>query len=279
MWAQVKPEALAGGRNTLYILNHSFMSTFLKRYQAGKRITVWNEIRALGAEVRSPHYYEDVKAVVDETMDRVRYNLDLLVARLREDGYKFVWPGHENYYIDRSRCLPNEDTPELIALLEQLTGPIPLVISSWMLRVGDVNLVGNHPKWPEPDMYTDALVVEFEYKSWGLEDDGARSYYEMEYNNWQSWVKEDGLEAVGPFSLAFAPDVYHKVNVSGGTPYAIILPNAGADALIEIYGKQSYFVDYLRECFKWGGFPGFGDKEKGRDNGTIVELVVGLLDI
>jgi hypothetical protein len=87
------------------------------------------------------------------------------------------------------------------------------------------------------------------------------------------------LRQLALFSLAFAPDVYHKVNVSGGTPYAIILPNAGADALIEIYGKQSYFVDYLRECFKWGGFPGFGDKEKGRDNGTIVELVVGLLDI
>ena len=30
------------------------MSAFLNRYQAGERIAVWNEIRALGAEVRVP---------------------------------------------------------------------------------------------------------------------------------------------------------------------------------------------------------------------------------
>jgi len=255
------------------------MSTFLNRYQAGERVAVWNEIRALGAEVRVPIYSEDVKAVLDETMDRVRYNVDLLVARLREAGYKFVWPGSDNYETDRSRCLPNKDTPELIALLEQLTGPLPLAMQSWMLRVGDVNLVGNHPKWPATDMFTDALVVEFEYKSWGLGDDAARTFYQMEVEAWQSWVEEEGIEVVGLFNLPFAPDIYHKVNVSGGSPYALVLPEAGADAVIDINGKHSYFVDYLRECFKWGGFPGFGHEEKGRDNGTIAELTVGLLDI
>jgi hypothetical protein len=73
--------------------------------------------------------------------------------------------------------------------------------------------------------------------------------------------------------------VYHKVNVSGGAPYGILVPDSSADATINLDGTKMYFVDYLRECFQWGGFPGFGVKEKGRDNGTVRELAEGLLAI
>ena len=154
-----------------------------------------------------------------------------------------------------------------------------MIIEAWIKQVGDVNLVGNHPKWPEQDMFTDALVVEFEYKAWKLnESASAESYFQSEYDFWKADLGQNGIEAVGPFKLPFAPDVYNKVNVSGGSPYAIILPDTCADAWIDVNGKKLYFSDYLRNCFTFGGFPGFDNMEKGRDNNTILELTKGLLD-
>jgi hypothetical protein len=56
---------------------------------------------------------------------------------------------------------------------------------------------------------------------------------------------------------SIAPDVYHKDNVSGGTPYAIELPNPGADALVFGEWHHLRFVPYLRiAILDWGGFPG-----------------------
>jgi len=255
------------------------MSNFYQRYQAGELVSVWNEIRALGGDVRAHPYREDVKGVVTEMANRIRYNVDLLVQRLRTDGYQFVWPGHEPYETDRSRSLPNEESPALVHFLNELCGPTPLILEAWIKQVGDVNLVGNHPKWPGRDMLTDALVVEFEYKAWGLAaNDTSRSYFQNEYDFWRELVSQDGPEAVGPFRLPFAPDRYHKVNASGGSPYAILLPDSAADAQVDINGQRLYFIDYLRRCFACGGFPGFMEMDKGRDDGTLSGLTAGLLD-
>lgn len=254
------------------------MTNFYQRYQAGDYLNVWNEIRALGAEVRSNTYRDEVSKVVTETANRIRHNVDLLVDRLRKDGYQFVWPGNDIYLTDRSRWLPNDQSPALVDFLNKLCGPIPLIIEAWIKQVGDVNLVGNHPKWPVQDMLTDALVVEFEYKAWKLtEKDNSQGYFQNEYDFWKELVSQDGIDAVGPFRLPFAPDVHRKVNMGGGNPYAILLPDSGADALIDIKGEKSYFIDYLRKCFACGGFPGFMDMEKGRDNDTISRLTVGLV--
>jgi hypothetical protein len=54
-----------------------------------------------------------------------------------------------------------------------------------------------------------------------------------------------------------APDEYHKDNVSGGAPDEIHLPNSAMDAELENEWHETSFVEYLRVCFKWGGFPGF----------------------
>jgi hypothetical protein len=255
------------------------MSTFHQRYQAGDYINVWNEIRALGADVRSSTYREDVTRVVTETANRIRHNVDLLVERLQNDGYQFAWPGNEHYETDRSRWLPNDESPVLVDFLNKLCGPIPLIIEAWIKQVGDVNLAGNHPEWPGQDMLTDALVVEFEYKAWRLdENEASQGFFQNEYDFWKELVSQDGIDAVGPFRLPFATDVHRKVNISGGNPYAIILPDSGADALVDINGEKSYFIDYLRKCFVFGGFPGFMGMEKGRDNDTLSKLTMGLLD-
>ena len=58
------------------------------------------------------------------------------------------------------------------------------------------------------------------------------------------------------YILELAPDDCHKAGLSGGGPYYIAIPAPAADG--QLYGDQSYgsFVDYLREVFRWGGFPG-----------------------
>ena len=64
--------------------------------------------------------------------------------------------------------------------------------------------------------------------------------------------------AVGDtFLCPIAPDVLHKDNVSGGPPYSVRLPHAGADPLLCYEWHNVGFVPYLRiAILGWGGFPG-----------------------
>lgn len=68
------------------------MATFLERYQAGERVAVWDELVALGEGVRHKLYYADAVAVAAETMRRARHNVELIIQRLAEAGYRFVSP-------------------------------------------------------------------------------------------------------------------------------------------------------------------------------------------
>ncbi|MFP2924086.1 hypothetical protein ACLESO_02485 [Pyxidicoccus sp. 3LG] len=46
-----------------------------------------------------------------------------------------------------------------------------------------------------------------------------------------------------------------KARTSGGAPYGIELPFAGADPAFAKYAYDRPFVDYLRLCVRWAGFP------------------------
>ena len=70
--------------------------TFLERYQAGEHVAVWDEMMALGEGIRHELYLKDAQAVATETMRRVRRNVELLIPRLAEAGYRFVPPSDES---------------------------------------------------------------------------------------------------------------------------------------------------------------------------------------
>jgi len=76
------------------------MATFLERYQAGDRVAVWDELVALGEGVRHKLYYADAVAVAAETMRRARHNVELLIQRLAEAGYRFI-PPEDDYALDK----------------------------------------------------------------------------------------------------------------------------------------------------------------------------------
>jgi hypothetical protein len=71
------------------------MATYLKRYLAGERVEVWNELMALGEQVRRKPLQADANAVVEETMRRARHNIEVLITRLSGMGYRFAAPAIE----------------------------------------------------------------------------------------------------------------------------------------------------------------------------------------
>jgi hypothetical protein len=137
------------------------MGQYLERYLAGECESVWAELLALGAAVREEPLASDAWAVAQETMRRVRHNLELLIPRLRALGYRFgAIPGgyHFGGYPwdrpdatvqywpdDRVFQPPPPDAARNLDELEHRVGPLPLSLRAFYLAIGEVNLVGTHP--------------------------------------------------------------------------------------------------------------------------------------
>jgi hypothetical protein len=66
----------------------------LRRYQAGEHEAVWADLLALGSNVREPPHADDAWAVARETMRRARHNVELIIRRLDQIGYRF-WNGKQ----------------------------------------------------------------------------------------------------------------------------------------------------------------------------------------
>ena len=141
------------------------MTSFLDRYQQGEYEEVWRDLMALGEQVRIEPLYADALAVARETMRRARYNIELLLPRLRAAGYQFGYGWLTRHGINDPKVVvaaeeaeqvlpppygvPPPDTHARLAELEQLVGgPIPLSLYAWYEVVGQVNFVGDLPsRW------------------------------------------------------------------------------------------------------------------------------------
>ena len=228
---------------------------WLERYQGGHRAAVWHELRQIGERVREPEFAADAQAVCDEMAMRVGHNMRLVVARLRAQGYRFHVNDDRQDPVDPWQP-PGADAEDQVRWLEQRFGPIPMALSSWIRLVGDVWLVGTHPRWPESSD-ADPLVLE----AAGTLHPGSsiRSSFEQEHEMWEETRTPDGDD--DPFLLPLAPDRLHKANVSGGGPYGMPLPDRTAEGLF--VGEVAMpFVAYLNRVFSQGGFPGDTDGEE-----------------
>lgn len=225
---------------------------WLARYLDGERDVVWHELRQLGARVREPAFAAEAQAVCDEMAGRARYNVEMLVERLLAEGYRFHVNDDEQTPAPPLTG-PSLDAEAFVGWLEETFGAVPMALSSWVRIVGDVWLVGTHPKW-EVSASADPLVVEVEQTRYSGHD--VRPYLLDELEQWRE--SPDGR----PFQLPVAPDHLHKENVSGGPPYGIVLPDGCADAHI-VTSNGMPFVSYLQSVFNRGGFPLWsGDKRQ-----------------
>lgn len=272
---------------------------YLERYLQGDHAQVWDELLALGPEVFQDTLYPEALAVVQETMRRVRQNIEGLIPRLIQIGYVFgydhlvceelrKWPAtidwadyiavlrwtreqppvflpaqlDEEYHAKLSALglgeggvqlagdKPAPDMKAHIQEINRLAGPLPLAIRVWYEQVGAVNLYGYHPAWVH-------------YVPPELEDQHGR--YLMDYCDPLQICALDEVHTKrllatwhqrGRTQLEFAPDPHFKNYTAGSsTPYAISLAQGGVDGMLAGYPPVT-FVQYLRTCFRWAGFPG-----------------------
>jgi hypothetical protein len=137
-----------------------------------------------------------------------------------------------------------------IAELEVVAGVLPLSLRAFYEEVGGVNFVGD---WPETaydwrvEQALDPLRVE------SLEDalEACRAW-----RRWGASSHRANSPADDVCPVPIAPDFDLKYNVSGTGAYEILVPDASADALLRLERHATTFVNYLRICFRWAGFPG-----------------------
>jgi hypothetical protein len=272
--------AHAGGRLPLY-----------DRYRAGAHRQVWEELVALGPEVRADPHAADALAVAYETMQRVDANVRTIVQRLQGMRYEFT-AGRSSHtgampqlggLVDmmamavsrltgqgtagtpsprdgaaRPQVPPEPNIRATLAGFEKEFGTLPLSLRAFYEVVGEVNLIGRHPTLdPKGNpVAPDPLVV------YGL-DEGL--------------VEDDGEDEEGASVITIAPDDLHKADTSGGDAYAMAIPDLRADGELLNERHDLFFVDYLRLCFRFGGFPGYeGAAHVPAELGT---LSVGLIEL
>ncbi len=137
-----------------------------------------------------------------------------------------------------------------LADLERDYGPLPLVLHTWYEVVGEVSLMGDHPKLScyygdNQGPVSDPLVIRY-----GGDDLRAQADEASE--------RSARRQQRQLYHFEIAPDACCKSNYSGGSPLCLKVPNPGFDGpLISVDGWENmFFISYLRECFAWGGFPG-----------------------
>ena len=161
---------------------------------------------------------------------------------------------------------PNKKTANQLEQLQKLAGgPLPLSLRAWYEQVGAVSLLGWHPSLnpsgdepnaavcPDPLMMGSLKSLIEEFKAQDLDE---------------------------PAYVYLAPNDVTKAGSGGCGPYGMRVPDARADGIFAVVGsrKGSTFINYLRNVFKWGGFPGW-DGKKGRPAKMIAQLTEGLLPI
>ena len=154
-------------------------------------------------------------------MERVRRNALNLTAALIARG----WP----VSLEQALPGPDPDTEDRLRQLEQLTeSEAPPVLAAYWRIVGTIDLVPRGtwdapfpPGVPEQLTVADPLEI----------IDLTSAWFDVE--EWQEESEEGHPEIAGPLELTIAADYLHKANISGGAPYSVWLPHAGATVRVQ----------------------------------------------
>jgi hypothetical protein len=215
---------------------------FVTRYGAGEHDAVWSDLRNAGS-VDDTSLREEATAVAVMTMQRVRQNVERVTERLRAAGYPFAESASP-------WTPPPRDIGDKIARIEKAAGgPCPVSLHAFWTVVGEVSWMRAHretpldePDEPSPIAEADPLCVYGADTTW------------FSVEEWLERREHEHAEVVGPLDVILAPDYLHKARISGGAPYEVRLPSDLADPLFRNEEHRLPFVDYLRLCFRLGGF-------------------------
>lgn len=232
------------------------------RYVRGEHDEVWRELRAYAAIAGDLR--EEALAVARETMRRVARAADLIAERLAARG----WTAHSGTL----RTAPSPEDRVMSNRIATFTGePLPVSLDAFWETVGGIDFVWNY----DGDATPPGLGVDLD-----MTEMDPLAVHPPATADWQLEEWEDGRsgvhpELLGPHHLSLAPDHLHKANISGGPPYGVELPFRGADPIFVNEAHGLPFVDYLRLCFRWGGFPRL---ERHADRADVRACVARLCD-
>lgn len=259
------------------------MPSYLDRYLAGEHEQVWDELMALGAAVRDEPLYSDALAVARETMRRAKYNVETIVARLKENGYLFAYP--DSIYV-----ASGSNVQTLLDEREEKVGPIPISLRAWYEIISEVYLNGTHPNWRICADYSLCSGFAFFRSKFyeGRELEIERILYKKPF------ARIATFEMTTHFVQLYGEPVWRgkagitifedEETTNGGFPGSseIIAPDPSIDGTFSQPERNiaPTFVGYLRKCFEWGGFPGFEKISADlRPIDMLMQLVNGLLPI
>jgi hypothetical protein len=242
--------------------------TFLERYKNGETIEVYQEIQDLGQKAFEKPYFKDVNGVLNETFERVNYNLEIIYQYLVGIGYKFRTDAKYTSYQPIAK--PLENCEKLLEKLDKMVKPfghVPLSFKTFYRIVGSCNFT-----W---DYETD------EYLLWGYSDaieifaldDLIDVHIDMDWRDeTKEMIEEEGKDS--RICLDFAADFYHKDNVSGGGAYTIeITKKPSIDSSVHLDNIETTFINYLRMTFENCGFLRITYPEHENDYAAFFEKV------
>jgi hypothetical protein len=199
-----------------------------------------------------------VIAVAEATMRRVARNADLLADRLDTRGWKPLPLGRAEL-----RTKPSATDAAIFQQIEEISGaPVPPSLVAFWKVVGGINFVWDYESDGTPPDLGLALPMDEMDPLCVVPPAGVERLFD-------EWKDPEYQRLFFPareaFRIDLAPDYLHKANISGGSPYAIIVPFNGADQIFAYEKHALPFVDYLRLAFSRAGFPGLEDHAERDD--------------
>jgi hypothetical protein len=241
--------------------------TLYDRYINGETEEVYQDIYALGQDAFLPTNLPEIEKVLTETFQRVGYNLDIIYKELKSVNYLFKENPEYNFEKPLHKPLPNTEL-----LLEQLDnavkpfGFVPLSLKFFYKIVGGVNFVWDY-ETNENFMWAMADPIQIASLD-AVVETVTDEYWEEDI---QQYVVDENF---GSAFLDLSADDLHKDNVSGGEAYAIKITNEPTiDSNFMNEPNDTTFINYLRICFEYCGFPGIARPDMNNDYQTFFDKV------
>lgn len=195
---------------------------------------------------RAPAMAAEYENWLSEIMTVIHANLEAIAANLIACDYRFGDLPEEADYWGHLPRFSGTTSPDLIDAATKLLEGLPNSIQAFYRYVGGVSFLGNHPDWPAPEIL-DAFSFE------ALNDE----YLDFLSEELTAYRESDAEDRPSHFPFPFAPDRFHKANISGGAPYSVLCnPDDLEGEVVFIEETSLAFFDYLNRVFRWGGFPG-----------------------
>lgn len=226
-------------------MKQAYRADLLSRYLSGDVSGVWSELWAISMDA---HVSPDVvRAVCEQTMQRVRRNLERIVEWLSRRGYAF-------YALSPVRP-PDAKVDEHVREIERVVGRVPPALVAFWSVVGSVDphadAKHSHPPWSRvpgvaelgarDDLeYLDPLIVESSY-------DALLAV--------ESWTRQPPVRR-SAFTLGFTPDRMYKAHDEGDGAESMSFEEGRVDALVLEGPKPRHFVRYLQDAIARAGFLG-----------------------